>query len=476
MQRLSQSVKENQALVAVATLGAASTEYWVRCLPHDFPQLEMSVHAEAGAPPPGYYMVGNRQTLNGAGPYAMVLNGDGVPVWYFHETLGPGVLNVDNVVKGAISFAAPAPHGVVFPYEIHQLSPWKTTYADPPGTVFDEHDLRVLPNGHYIILSRPIQSGVDLTGLHLSTADGGVDSFGKNSNILNCNILEVDSKGTAVWTWVGSQHLDAYKESTFPVLWAEKASDGSAVVDAFHCNSIDVDPANGNLLVSARHMDAVFYVDRSTSKVLWKMGGTTYSKDHAIYVPVADPFFRQHDARLQPGWSAKCYGGAGQVSVFDDETEKPGPARAALYDVVVGADGGTTEDCAGVDAGTAAGATLLWQYKGRTTATATGSFRILPDGSRVIGWGIGPTRYLVFTEVDVQGDDLLDFYFTDNNSSYRAIKVPLTALDLGVLRRTAGAASESLDGGSATQTDEPTVTDEGTSDASSGDGGDSGAE
>jgi hypothetical protein len=223
-------------------------------------------------------------------------------------------------------------------------------------------------------------------------------------------------------------------------------------------------------------MDSVFYIDRSTSKVLWKMGGATYSKDHATYVPVADPFFRQHDARLQPGWSAACHGGTGQVSVFDDETDKPAPARAALYDVVVGADSGTTGSCASGDTGTTTGATLVWQYKGKAMAAGTGSFRILADGSRIIGWGIGPTPYIVFTEVDVQGDDLLDFYFTDNNSSYRAIKVPLTALDLGVLRRTAGAASESLDGGSATQTDEPTVTDEGTSDASSGDGGDSGAE
>jgi hypothetical protein len=69
----------------------------------------------------------------------------------------------------------------------------------------------------------------------------------------------------------------------------------------------------------------------------------------------------------------------------------------------------------------------------------------LPDGSRVIGWGLGPTPDLVFTEVDLQGDDLLDFYFTDDNSSYRAIKVPLTAFDVGVLRRTAGASSEAAE-------------------------------
>jgi len=43
-------------------------------------------------------------------------------------------------------------------------------------------------------------------------------------------------------------------------------------------------------------------------------------------------------------------------------------------------------------------------------------------------------RGISFSEVDVNGNDLLDFHFTDNNTTYRAIKVPLTAFDLGVLR------------------------------------------
>jgi hypothetical protein len=39
------------------------------------------------------------------------------------------------------------------------------------------------------------------------------------------------------------------------------------VLDAFHCNSIHVDPANWNLLVSVRQMDSIFYVERSNGKV-----------------------------------------------------------------------------------------------------------------------------------------------------------------------------------------------------------------
>ena len=81
---------------------------------------------------------------------------------------------------------------------------------------------------------------------------------------------------------------------------------------------------------------------------------------------------------------------------------------------------------------------MTWEYKGSTSSGGAGSFRISADGSRVIGWGFGGAPHLVFSEVDVGGNDRLDFEFTDNNESYRAIKVPLTALDLKAMRYSAG--------------------------------------
>jgi hypothetical protein len=53
----------------------------------------------------------------------------------------------------------------------------------------------------------------------------------------------------------------------------ESGPRGVGEPDPFHCNSIDVEPATGNLLVSGRHMDSIFYIERSTGKILWKMGG-----------------------------------------------------------------------------------------------------------------------------------------------------------------------------------------------------------
>jgi hypothetical protein len=425
-QSVNLSVRENEAIVATATAGKITTEYWVRCLPADFPLLEMERHPELGAPPPGYYLLGNSEPPAGNAGYAMVLDGNGVPVWYFGRK-GTGIADVDDVVSGAVSFV---PSFEALPFEIHHLDTSMTSYAAPSGTALDTHELRVLPNGDYIVISDPITTGVDLTGVHVVLPGGEVHSFGPSSSIVDCVVVEFEPmSGKVVWSWVGSQHFEPKEDLVVPMLAEEPDSEGP-VVDAFHCNSVDVDPANGNLLVSARNMDSVFYIDKETGKVLWKMGGFLASKDGAQYVPVQDAFYEQHDARIQ-SWSSAC-GGKGQISVFDDHSSEPGPARGLVLDVVVGS--GAGEDCA------APNATVAWQYSGKTNSSTRGSFRISADGSRVICWGDSAQRGFIFTEVDAEGHDLLDFHFPDGNVSYRTIKAPLSAFDLDVLRSTAGQA------------------------------------
>lgn len=416
-------VEANQAIVAAASVASATVEYWVRCLPPDFPVLAWDPHPEAGTRPPGYYLVGSFYGLTG---YAMILDGHGVPVWYQADIRG-GVSDVDDVVEGGVSFIST----VGGPFVVHDLSPLSETTVAPAGVPLDIHDLQVLPNGDYVAFSSPIQGGVDLTGIHpVLLSDGGTSMPGPGSNIVACNIVEFDpATGAVVWTWSASDHFDPVVDSIEPVL-GSGPGDGGIVdgIDVYHCNSIDVDRANGNLLVSARQMSSVFYIDAPTGSVLWKMGGSPSSKDGALYIPVdAPPFTGQHDARLQPGWST-CSGG--QISLFDDETYgDAGSARGALYDVRLGAGDG------GCDGGTP-GASVVWQYRGTASSAASGSFRISADGSRVIGWGIQSD--LVFTEVDEEQHDLLDFRFTSANGSYRAIKAPLSAFDLNVLRMNAG--------------------------------------
>jgi hypothetical protein len=427
-QTISLAVQEGQAIVAEATRGSAAVAYWVRCLPHDFPPMTWTPHPAVGSPSPGYYLVGNATVLVAQNGYAMILDGNGVPVWYAVEA-ERGALNVDDVVAGAVSFIG-AP--VVSSYEVHHLSPLATTYVGATGETSDEHELRALPGGDYLtFLKRQVMA--DLSGLVVPLPDGGTETLGPDDYVLDCDIAEVDGSGNILWQWYGTDHFDVVKDVTY-FSFAPVGPGGGVVLDAFHCNSIDVD-SSGNLLVSARNMDTVFYIEKSSGRVLWKLGGAAYSTDGATYLTANSPFFRQHDARFQTSWTSACSGG--ELSVFDDETGEPGPARAALYDVHIGAtlgDGGTT-DCGASDGG-ASGATLTWEYENKSAVEIMGSFRLEADGSRLIGWG--SNGGLVFSEVDAKGQDLLDLSFTNGEASYRAVKVPLSAFDLDVLRSTAG--------------------------------------
>ena len=150
--------------------------------------------------------------------------------------------------------------------------------------------------------------------------------------------------------------------------------------------------------------------------IVWKMGGAAYSKDGAALVALVGDalggFHRQHDARWQS---------AETLSLFDDQTGESAFARALVlaYNVE------------------ARMATIAWQYGGAESCADMGSFRVLDGGGGIVGWGV-TASILVFSEVTARGDDLVDFAFLDGSQSYRALKVPLGALDLGLMRATAG--------------------------------------
>jgi hypothetical protein len=459
-QTVSLSLGEGQAVVATASEGGDSQEYWVRCLPAGFPpNMQWNAHTTGCERTPGYYLIGTMSL--GSPGWAIVLDTNGVPVWYSGLGPGPGlgqgqqVYDVETLVPGSISFASGT-------WQVDQLGV-STTYpvvdgfdGGPPGTP-DAHELRVLPNGHLLALSAASQI-VDLTGLTLPLADdGGVATYGPNSTILGCDVLEFDgATGEIYWQWIATDHFNPVEVM---VVQGDGDLASTSYVEPFHCNSIDVDTSNGdansgNLLVSARHMDSIFYIEKATGKVLWKMGGSgpasCLDDPPPIFVPVDDPFVCQHDARFQPDWQETCSGGGGggHISLFDDESYTTNPARAVVYNVIVdgGIDGGVDSGCGdgGPSAGEETSATLAWQYKnsvdGGVPSNVTGSFRIAADGSRTIGWGQSDPspNGLVFTEVDVDGNDLLDLVCPDDSSTYRAVKVPLTAFDLSVLRSTSG--------------------------------------
>jgi hypothetical protein len=370
-------------------------QYWIRCLPHDFPTITVTTNADAGAPTAGWYLVNS-------GVYAMALDVNGTPVWY---TRGTSAINVDALTPNTISFLpnATVPFGYgSTAFAIHDLATGSVETVQTVGSPTDEHELRLLPNGDYLLLSYPFETGFDLTGLQ---------TYGPGETIADCVIQEVDPAGSLVWSWRASDHIDPVRESLEP---ATDTIAGQTIVDVYHCNAIDVD-SSGNLLLSTRHTNALFYIDRSSGEIVWKLGGSQYNKDGADYIQVVDDpettFSMQHDARFLPN---------GDISLFDDHGAGTGVARGVEYAVDFESET----------------ATVAWQFLGIAASQAEGSCRRYADGETVIAWGSNTMDSRVVTEVNAGGQDVLDVSFAPSTPTYRAVKVPLSQLDAGLLRST----------------------------------------
>ena len=401
------SLTENQAAVVLARDGTGFTrQYWIRCLPQDFPLVTPATYPGIGSPTPGWYLIGNLFVAAGSGPYAMIVDVNGTPIWYHRTTSdqeNPTVVTpLPDSTVGITTTSDPSVG------TLYLLETWTTRTISTVGIPLNNHELLALPNGDFLLISYPTLTGVDLTGL---------STYGSDSTILDCAVQEVDPQGDLVWDWRASNHTDPVRESVVP---AGAGTDASPA-DVYHCNSVDVN-ADGDVLISFRHMNSVLLVSKATGDVMWKLGGTEYNKDGAPVLSIeGDPegaFYMQHDARFQPN---------GDISLFDDHSAAAGVvgmARGVEYALDLGA--GTAH--------------VVWQYQGAASSGFLGSFRRYADGTNLIGWGYYTgSANLAFSEVDAAGHDVLDMSFvSQGNWSYRAEKVPINTFDIDVLRGTAG--------------------------------------
>lgn len=404
------SLGENQAAVVEASNGP----FWIRCLPHDFPV--MTATGSAGAVP-GWYLTGNALASAGSNTYAMVLDGNGTPVWY--QKAPGGAVNVEALAGDKIAWMALNGPGVgadpSVGYTAYDLGSQTTQTIKASVLPTDPHELLPMANGDYLLIGSPVrQTPVTFGGTSYSA-------------IVDCVVQEVNPQGSLVWSWRASDHV-----SPASTVHASPASiGGRTVLDVYHCNSADVDPGTGQVLVSMRNTSAVYLVKRvnpsgalvQNGPVLWKLNGCGNSQpdpDHEQVLALqSDPegcFDAQHDARFRPN---------GDVSIYDDHTyQQGGGARGVEYSIDTATSSATWDS----------------QYQDQPAGgngNATGSFRRYDNGSdNLVGWGLRAGSG--FSEFDAAGHDFFSMRFTNSDAEYRVVKVPLNALDINALRASAG--------------------------------------
>ncbi len=329
--------------IAVTTDAAhdTTTVYNVRCLPSDFPDWSTTHTGSTGAQ---WYITNPIASF--AAVYPMILDTNGVPVWwgpkqpgYFTTLLPDG--NLGTVVNGGV--------------EERRLDGSLIRTVKTVSGPVDGHDALLLPNGDFVMVADVDRPGVDLSAIG-----------GPASATLRDHVIEeiAPSDGHVVWSWDVADHIPVTEMD--PQWRAQYVVNGPAPYDVYHWNSIEA--TGSGFVVSFRHLDAVYKIDQASGDIVWKLGGSALPQSLTVN---NDPAFSggshfggQHDARLL---------GDGTVSLFDDGTNLGRPPRVVRYAIDEGAHTATLVESV-TDPDVAASA-------------CCGSARKLGIGDWAIGWG-----------------------------------------------------------------------------------------
>jgi hypothetical protein len=366
------------SFVVNSTAGTTLATYYVRLLPSDFP---LWTAERLGSPQVEWYVVSPSFNLNTTATqnYAIVFDGFGVPVWWYRTDTTP--YDTKLLPNGTLAWALKQG------YEERRLDGTLARTVQAVEGTMDTHELLLLPNGNTVFIEDLSREHIDLTPL------GGKP----DSTVIDNIVREVAPDGSLVWSWDAMDHIpfSEIDGSRFPeiVNWQ----------DPYHMNSVE--PDGDGYIVSFRHLDAVYKIDRATGNILWKLGGSPRPESLAFQGDFYSNFGGQHDARLLPD---------GTLTVHDNGTNRGRAPRAARFALNL----------------SKRTATRIEQVTDDVLASpCCGDARKLPGGDWVIDWGGSP----YVTELAPSGKRVFRLTFGDF-STYRVAPVPFGTLSRSDLR------------------------------------------
>ncbi len=364
---------------AMAGLLAPATPAATRdTLPADFPDL---VTQQMGACAPGQLFLANIPLAGDQTPYLMVVDNAGTPLWY--RAMPGWVTDFRRHANG--DFAYFDNGAGVWTVLDSTLTPSETWQAGN-GYFTDNHEFRMLANGHVLLLAVDPQI-VDMSAL----VPGGRTA----ATVLGMVVQELDADHDVVFQWRSFDHV-AITDAIGIDLTA-------VTIDYMHSNALDV-ADDGNLLLSSRHLSEITKIDRSTGDVVWRWGGK-----HNQFTFVGDTlqFGYQHGIRQI---------GNGHYTLFDNGTLRvPSWSRACEY---------ALDEVNHT-------ATLAWSYRPNPDirALAMGFVQRLDNGNTLVSFGTGKPDAI---EVTPEGDEVLVLSLPDQMSSYRVLRKDWNPLPVSV--------------------------------------------
>jgi len=242
--------------------------------------------------------------------------------------------------------------------------------------LLDLHEFRLTPRGTALgIVTR--EKSADLTPV------GGP----ANGILIDNGLEEIDvATGAVVQEWWASDHVPL-TDTDLPA--------GGDHLDYFHMNSIALD-ADGNYIISGRHTNTVYKVDRHTGKIIWRLGG----RRSDFRFGAGATFAWQHDAEVA---------GRNTYRIFDNEASQTEPNKESRVLWVR------------IDP-RARTATMVRELRhpDRLSAGVEGGSQDLCTGNTVVSWGAAGR----VSEFTADGSLVFDATLPPMHSTYRAYRFP----------------------------------------------------
>jgi hypothetical protein len=358
---------------------SATPEYSVRCLPPGFPPISTSAAPVSQAQ---WYVFSPSLSGTQIPYYVIVADNNGTPVWWMAQTRGESPIDAkiigNNIVwtTGDGSFTFRSFDGAI---------------QNVLGTELDIHELQLTPAGTYLVI-RAVSRVCPPDCADMSPWGGSAQAA-----VVDDEILEMDSHSNVLWTWRTRDHITLSESGTRP--WFPSMGN-----DIIHMNAVEPD-GEGALLFSARHLDAIYHITKSSGAIDWKMGGSTRAESLTVIGdtrPTAigatgQVLSGQHDVRLLADRT---------VTLHDNGTNANRPPFAMRY--VVDETARTAEVVEAI------------QDPRAISAVCCGSARRLPGGNWVVQWGFNP----YMTELDPSGNPVVTITYNLGGAfSYRAAPI-----------------------------------------------------
>jgi hypothetical protein len=370
-------------------IGGETSEYSVRCLPSDFPPLSASI---TGTREAQWYLFA--PSLGAPFAYVIISDANGTPVWWKSEP-GGSPIDAKIIDQNLIAWTIYGTEGRYF------IRDFTGRLINTLSGNLDEHDLQETPTGTYLAIQTvPRVCPPDC-------ADMSPWGGSPQAAVVDAQIVELDKDSHVLWTWRTRDHValsETGNSGWFPIV-------GN---DIIHMNAVQPDGTNG-VLFSARHLNAIYHVTKSTGAVDWKIGGTLRPESLVVLGDTrptsmgatGQPLSGQHDVRM---WSD------GTVSVHDNGTIANRPPFIIRYQIDANARiAEVVEEIQDVRA---------------PNSGCCGSARRLPGGHWLVDWGGQP----FLTELDSSGSPVFTVQDNVGVFSYRAIPILPGTLSAVTLR------------------------------------------